>query len=500
MAALQAVAPGVLIRGLRKQYGETQALDGLDFTAAAGTVTGIAGPNGAGKSTLVKILAGEIPSDGGEVFIEGKPWTPQLGATDVAIVHQEPQLFPNLSVLDNLLVGRETVRARRPIAGAHEREVLARFGIEHFARQTLGSLSIGVQQRVEIVRALLRDTRVVLFDEPNSALTRDESDELFAMMHQLAAEGHSVILVTHRLGELVAHAAEVAVILDGRRAAVVSGGDLTEGNLARMITVTGGRPTREAHSGSAGPVVLTVRDWRHTKGVFGPTSLEVRAGEVIGIIGVEGSGGREFVRSIAGFEPAAGHLEFPGAELGSTGHAPTGYVSPDRRESLFFNFSVGENIISRLGEDIRAPFGLRSRSRSTTVATHWMERIHVKAARSSAWIGSLSGGNQQKVLIAAAMAPDPPALVLEEPTRGVDVGTRREIYSSLRAYAAGGKTVLIFVTEIPEAFEAADWLYVMANGRLSPALRVADFADEKALAAEVVRLELDDPRQKTDVN
>lgn len=489
MAALQATSTGVLVRGLRKQFGETQALDGLDIAAAAGRITGIAGPNGAGKSTLVRILAGEVRGDGGEVFVHGERWTPTLGATQFAVVHQEPQLFPNLTVLDNLLVGREGVRARRPAGGARERELLARFRIERFARQTLGSLSIGVQQRVEIVRAVAQDTEVVLFDEPNSALTREDSDELFAVMHQLASEGHSIILVSHRLADLTAHAAEVAVILDGRCSVILSGRDLTEENLARAITVTGGRSRSVAGPEPAGPVALAVRDWRHKKGVFGPVNAEVRAGEIVAITGLEGSGGREFVRSIAGFEPATGHLELAGAKAGGTARGVTGYVPPDRRAALFFNFSVGENIISRLADAIRAPLGLRSRRRSMAVAGHWIERVGVKTSGSSAWIGSLSGGNQQKVLLAAAMAPNPPILLLEEPTRGVDVGTKRDIYSFLRDYVADGRAVVMYCTEIPEVFEAADRLQVMVRGRLSPPLRVAGFPDEKALASEVLRLE-----------
>ena len=489
MSALQDANTGVIVRGLRKHFGETKALDGLDMSAAAGTITGIAGPNGAGKSTLVQILAGEIPADDGEVYVNGERWTPTLGATEIAVVHQEPHLFPNLTTLDNLLVGREGVRVRRPVAGAREHELLARFGIEQFSGTLLGSLTLGLQQRVEIVRALVREAQVVVFDEPNSALTADESLELFAAMHELADRGHAVILISHRLQDLVAHVAQTIVVLDGRCVAVLSGRDMTEHNLAQAITVTGHKAVSATREGSAGSVGFAVRDWRHAKGLFGPLDMEVRAGEIVAITGVEGSGGREFVRSIAGFEPATGHREVIGVTAGGVTRDLTGYIPPDRRAGLFFNFSVGENIVSRLTGPIRAPLGLRSRGRSTRAAKDWIERFHVRTSGPSALIGSLSGGNQQKVLIASAMAPNPLVLVLEEPTRGVDVGSKREIYSFLKEYVAGGGLVVAYCTEIPEVFEVADLVLVMTRGRLSAPLRVAGFSDEKALAAAVVRLQ-----------
>lgn len=478
---------GVEIRSLRKRFNETNALDGLDLTFPAGQVTGVAGPNGAGKSTMVRILAGELPPDSGDVIVDGSPWTPAIGATQVAVVHQEPQLFPNLTVLDNLLVGREGVRAAKPHAGVIERRLLEQFGIGSYGSRLLGSLPLGAQQRVEISRALARDARVVLFDEPNSALTADESAELFAAMHSLAASGHAVVLVSHRLEDLAKHARQVFVILDGRRSALLMGDELTEENLARAITITGGRARGESAERKIGGPGLTLHGWMHPRRRFGPLDLEVVSGEIVAITGVEGSGAREFVRSVAGFEPASGQIEV----LTKAGRLLTsqrsGYVPPDRRAALFFNFAVGNNIVSRLSSPISYG-GLKSERRARRIAQEWIERMRIKTSGTNAWIGALSGGNQQKVLIAAAMAPDPPVLVLEEPTRGVDIGSKRDIYSFLRTYVSAGAMVLLFCTEAPEVFEVADRVHVMARGKLSPGRTVADFHNEKDLAAAVALL------------
>lgn len=483
------VGRGVTVTALSKRYGETQALDGLSLAAESGQVVGIAGPNGAGKSTLVKILAGEVSADAGEIHVDGEPWSPALSAERVAIVHQEPLLFPNLTVADNLLVGREPGAPWRPRCGATETTLLQRFGILGLADRPLASVPLAVQQRVEIARALARDARVVLFDEPNSALTEEESAELFRTLHALAADGRAVIVVSHRLAELVAHAHLVHVILDGRVSETLSGDALTETRLAQAITVVGdGRRVGRATRGSSA-AGLHLRDWRHPRGVFGPTALSADLGEIVAVVGVEGSGAREFIRSIPGFEGASGTISVMDASGVGESTARTGYVPPDRRSALFFNFTVGENVVTRLDRAIRSGAGLHSRSRSMTAAREWISSLSIKTSGTNAWIGSLSGGNQQKVLIASAMAPRPPVLILEEPTRGVDIGSKRDIYAYLRRYADDGAVVILYCTEVPEVFAVADRLYVMSAGRLSPPLTITDFADEKALAAEVARLE-----------
>ena len=482
---------GLVIRALRKWYGDTRALDGLDIEARPGEILGIAGPNGAGKSTLIKILAGETRTDEGEIRLDGRPWDPASHRDRVAVVHQEPQLFPNLSVGENMMVGREGTRTQVRHLNEQERALMSDLAILEFADRPLGLVPLAIQQRVEIGRALARDARIFLFDEPNSALTQEESTDLFRRIHLLADAGKVVLLVSHRIAELAAHARRVALILDGICTAVLHGDALTqEGIAAGLVT---GQINREAeeqivvHLGEA-VSALQLTGWTHAKGEFEGIDLHVRAGEIIAIVGVEGSGARELVRSIAGFERGTGQIEIAG-RTGRASAAGTSLVSADRQTSLFSNLSIGENMVSRLSTDIAARGGTLRRGRMTQIAHALREQFRVKADSVHLPIRSLSGGNQQKVAIAAAIVKRPEVLVLEEPTRGVDIGSKGEIYRLMRAYAREGHAVIIYCTEVSEVFEAADLAYVVSEGRLSDPLVVMNAADVKELARTITRLE-----------
>lgn len=480
---------GIVVAGLRKHYGDTVALDGLDLVARPGEVLGVAGPNGAGKSTLVKILAGEVLADGGTVQLDGRPL--DTDAQDVAIVHQEPELFPNLTVGENLLVGREPGRFVPGTIGERELRVLAGLGIASSVDTLLGDLPLAVQQRTEIARALVRDRSVFLFDEPNSALTEEESDDLFSRIHRLAGEGHVVLLVSHRLSELAEHTDRVVVVIDGSVAVELSGSDLTKERIARELVVGGpgpgaGQPGETSRD--HGDVLLRLDGWTHPGERFRDISMVSRSGEITAVVGVEGSGARALVRSLAGLEPGTGDLVVAGHE-GGRAFDRVGFVGADRADSLFGNFSVGENIVARLTSEIAASSGLLDRDRMDRVAQAARERLAIKAETLGQPIGDLSGGNQQKVAIAAALVTNPRLVVLEEPTRGVDVGSKAEIYGHLRRYADEGNGVVMFCTEDTEVFEAADTVHVVNGGRLSRALTVADYPDVQSLAAELAQLE-----------
>jgi ABC-type sugar transport system ATPase subunit len=486
---------GIQIRALKKWYGDTHALDGLDLDAAEGEILGIAGPNGAGKSTLIRILAGETTQDSGEVLLDGAPWSPGTARHRVAVVHQEPQLFPNLTVRENLLVGREHWRLGPPAANPRDANLLTELAIAQFANWPLGSCTLAVQQKAEIARALAQDARVFLFDEPNSALTDEESDDLFRHMHQLADDRRVVILVSHRLAELVTHARRIAIIRDGRQRVVLEGDRVSQEAIARELVL--GQPVhdtatarRVAEAAVRAESAVAVANWSHREGAFEGIALEVRPSEILAFVGVEGSGARELIRSLAGLEHASGSIQIEGQREGEGVRSATAYVSADRRGSLFLNFGVHENIVSRLGRPlIAAASGLLAPGRMLKIATDFVARFMIKVNSVTQPIVSLSGGNQQKVAIAAAVARQPRLLVLEEPTRGVDVGSKREIYRILREFGADGHSVVIFCTEVPEVFEVADRLHVVSDGRLSAAVTVATFADVESLAAEITRLE-----------
>lgn len=480
---------GIRVSGLRKSYGETVALDGLDLEAAPGEVLGIAGPNGAGKSTFIKILAGEVEPDDGEVLIDGATWTPELGARTIAVVHQEPELFPNLTVAQNLLVGREESRLvmRRP--GQVELDLLADLQIAGHAGDQLGLTPLAVQQKTEIARALIHDARVVLFDEPNSALTEEESDEMFRRVRRLAETGHVVILVSHRLSELADNSDRVVVIVDGKVSVHLAGPDKTKERIARELVVGVDTSLEERRasvrrSESPDAVVLHLRNWSVRGSPIDGVEVMLPAGEVTAFVGVEGSGGRELVQSLAGIVSGDGDVVVGDADERG-GLTTAAFVAANRQDSLFGNLSVGENLVIRLGDQIAGPFGFLDRRAARRLAETGRTDLLIKAASVRQPIGDLSGGNQQKVAIGSAMMTQPRLLVLEEPTRGVDVGSKGEIYAQLHEYAAQGHAVAMFCTEDVEVFEAADVVYVVSRGSVSGAIAVSDFDDIEDLAVEL---------------
>jgi ABC-type sugar transport system ATPase subunit len=485
---------GIAIRDVHKRYGSTIALNGIDLDIRPGEVLGIAGPNGAGKSTLVRIIAGEEAPDSGTLSFDGRPWSPVADWHTVAVVHQEPQLFPNLTVAANVLVGRERSRLRVPRLGAADAAVMQALGIAPVAGRLLGDCSLATQQRTEIARAIARDARVFLFDEPNSALTDEESDELFREMAKIAATGRIVLLVTHRLGDLVEHAARVAIIRDGRVRAVLQGDELTEEAIARQLVVDSGADVSAKSVAAAGRAhgegaLAEISAWSHHGAAFRDVALAARPGEIVALMGVEGSGARELLRSLGGLERCSGTMTIAG-QSGEAADRLTAYVPATRLLSLYSNFSVGENLLVRLGRPEIAGFALalrRKRMRDYALAA--VQRFQVKAWSVAQGIRSLSGGNQQKVAIAQALHCRPRLLLLEEPTRGVDIRSKREIYRLLRDYVAEGNAVIMFCTEVLEVFEAADRAFVVAEGALSREIRVRDYDHVERLATDITRLE-----------
>jgi ABC-type sugar transport system ATPase subunit len=484
----------VRIRGLRKTYGNTRALDGIDLDLRSGEVLGIAGPNGAGKSTLMRILAGEEWADSGEIWIDDTPWT-EASADAVAVVHQEPQLFPNLTVSENLMVGREGTGFCNPRLGENERDLISALGLSVVASRTLGSCTLATQQRTEIAKALARQSTIFLFDEPNSALTPEDSYELFAEIHRLADEGRVVILVTHRLGDLVQHANRVAIVRDGRITTILDGEHLTEDAIAQQL-VLGAGFEREAdvhkRLRGAGQVAtsFSVGGWSQSDGAFSNVAMSIERGKIVGLLGVEGSGARELLRSFAGLEECDGSIEIEGAEGSEAIRRFTAYVPATRQESLYTNLSVGENLVIRLGqpEIADAGFFLMVR-RMRRFAKEAVKRFLVKTETTTQPIRSLSGGNQQKVAIAQALVRRPRLLALEEPTRGVDIGSKAEIYRILREFAQAGNVVVMFCTETLEVFEAVDRLHVVSDGNLSQPLFIDHYEEVEALAGDIALLE-----------
>jgi ABC-type sugar transport system ATPase subunit len=478
-------AEGLELSGISKRYGMTEALVGAELSAAPGEVLGIAGPNGAGKSTLVRIIGGEETADEGTARFDGVELDPERY---VAVVHQEAQLFPNMTVGQNLMVGREGGGVLRPRVGQQERAVLEHLRLGAVARRPVESCSLALQQRVEIARALSREARIFLFDEPNSALTDDESADLFREMRRLAENDCVVLLVSHRLNDLVQHCDRVAIMRGGQVRDVLAGAALSEDAIARALVVDVDPAQLKGDTARhPDPLVLQVCGWSSPEGVFRDVDFDLRAGSVTALTGVEGSGARELLRSLGGLERAAGSFELDGKPC-PPGHG-VAYVPATRRNSLFDNFDVGKNLVVRQTEEIAAGSIVLRKRRMRTLAEEEVRRFGVKTRSIFQGIRSLSGGNQQKVAIAAAIASKPRVLLLEEPTRGVDLGSRQEIYRLLSGLAQTGCAVLIFCTETTEVFDAADHVRVVSRGRLLEQIEVTHRRVED-LAAELTALEM----------
>ena len=476
---------GIRLEHLRKEYGDTIALEDLNLVAHPGEILGIAGPNGAGKSTMVKILASETNQTSGTITLNGAPWDPRVHKKQVAIVHQEPQLFANLTVAENILVGIEKSKYVRPKSSEVDQNLLDEVGLAQYAHRRLGSLPLAIQQRTEIAHALARSADVFLFDEPNSALTEEESGELFEWMHKLANEGKIVFLVSHRLSELAAHCDRVVVIIDGKAKVEIKKNELTEERISReLMTGVANKRASLAQAGKNTTNLLTVSDWKHVDEAFKPIELSIMQGEILAVIGVEGSGGREIVRSLGGFAPTTGEITMQGAK-GAAVTKQVAFVSGDRSSSLFTNFSVGENLYVRLENRIKTKLRTLSRSSARSIAESAKSEFLVRAASIDTPIRSLSGGNQQKVAIASALALRPQMIALEEPTRGVDISSKAEIYKLVREYVSQGNAAVFYCTEVSEVFDSSDRAAVVFDGKIKKILDVTKFNDAESLAEAI---------------
>lgn len=500
------------IERLEKRFGGTIALDGLSLRAAPGEIVGIAGPNGAGKSTLIHVLAGEILEDGGAIAIDGTPASFGERPRFVSVVHQELQLFPTLTVLENLLIGADGTRIFRPRPTAAIREVVREFGLASVANRPLDSCSLVVQQLTEIARAMLHRQRIILLDEPNSALTTAESDRLFKEVTRLREQGRTIILlVSHRLADLQRYCDRVLVVREGSVAAELVGPTLTTKNIAR--TIVGGLRSDEADrvaptaaatprpDGTAGtdeatttgngsnsvetptrdgPPIVSIREWTDRRGdAFRDVDLIVRSGEAVFITGQEDGGGRELLRSIAGLRAAMGTVDI----LPTPSSSSASYLPGSRASSLFPNLSVRANLCARLAPDtLGRRSGLLRRSLMTERAEFWVDHLEIRTATLGSSVGTLSGGTQQKVALGAALAARPRLLIVEEPTRGVDVRTREQIVETLRRWVGEGNAILGFSPELDEVFEIADTVRVAVSGRLTAAVAITPYLTLEGLA------------------
>lgn len=498
-------APAVAVSGVSKTYPGVRALSNVDFDILPGEVHVLLGENGAGKSTLVKILSGAVQPDAGVISFDGTvlrlPTPHAARAAGISTVHQELSLVPDLSVAQNIFLGREpalggSVLLRRASMDREARRLLRDMGLEVDPAVPVRRLSLAVRQVVEIVRAMSVRARVLILDEPTSSLSEQECEELFGRVRQVTADGVGVLYISHRLQELRRVADRVTVMRDGH---VVAPGLPATTPLSELIRLMVGRsladefPSRTAERGRP---VLQVRNLS-VPGRVDDVSFDVHAGEVLGIFGLVGAGRTELLRGIYGLEGiTGGRIERDGRPVGI--HNPReaiaariALVPEDRHgQGLVLPMSVGDNIcLSALAGCTRR--GLLSRMLTRQLAQRFMARLRIKAPGSRTGVLGLSGGNQQKVVIARALAAGPDVLLLDEPTRGVDVGAKAEIYELIGELTAEGKGVVVVSSEMLEVLGLADRILVMRKGGVSAELTRAEATQERLLEAALPAVEED---------
>jgi erythritol transport system ATP-binding protein len=488
-----------------KVYGGTHALRGVDFEVRRGHVTALIGENGAGKSTLMKILAGVETPTTGTIELDGEPvqFRSPTEAVEhgVAIIHQELNLCPNLSIADNVFVGRELRRGGFVDFAAQRRataDLLAHLEEPIDPSTLVGDLRLGQQQLVEIARALSEDARVLIMDEPTSALSAAEVHVLFRVIRELTARGVSIIYISHHLDECLEIADRAVILRDGN---VVAQAPMAEVDLGWIVTQMVGREESALYAPmphDPGEPLLEITDLivadpdsperLAVRGV----SLTVHVGEVVGLYGLMGAGRTEMLEALAGRNKVlGGSVVLDGADLT---HASVGeridaglvLVPEDRqRDGLVQSLSVGRNMsLAAIDRFVHGAFVRRRDERKAVEETGL--QVRVKSAGQDAPIGSLSGGNQQKVVIGRALLTQPRVLVLDEPTRGIDVGAKADIFALMAAQARTGTGVLFATSEVGEVLHACDRIVVLARGRVAAVLDPREVDREKLMAASDV--------------
>ncbi len=479
------------VRHLSKRFAATQALDDVSLKFRAGTVHAVVGENGAGKSTLVNLIGGVHLPDRGEVLLEGEPVrfrSPHDAmARGIGFVHQEIALCPHISVAENVFMAQLEGRRWIDFSRLHARaaELLGQFEAHVDPRAAVGELSVSQQQVVEIVKALTMNCKVIIFDEPTAALTEPEAERLFRIIEALRARGLAIIYISHRLAEIFRICDEVTVLRDGRFIATSPAAEVTQQQLVgRMV----GRELADIYppkAGAPGATVLEV-EGLSCDGRFRGVSFSVRAGEILGFAGLVGSGRTEVARTVCGIlRKTAGTVRVGGEILNAQTYRDAirrgvVYLTEDRKtEGLFLEMSLAANL-SVLDLEAVAARTLIDHGAEDALAERAMGQMAIKAAGPGAKVGSLSGGNQQKVLIAKLLTVAPRVLFMDEPTRGIDVGAKAHIYQTLRGLAGRGLAVVVISSELPEVIGLCDRVVVMNEGRVRGTLE-RDAIDERTI-------------------
>ena len=490
--------PLLELEGVRKAYGGVEVLGGVDLEADAGEVLAIAGANGAGKTTLIKILSGAVELDGGEVRVDGAPVRLRAPrdahALGIRTVYQELSLVPQLSVAENLLLGKLPT-ARQLIdwraVNARARDLLERAGFGGMdVRQPAARLSVARRQMVEIAKALAGEPRILILDEPSAVLAGDDLERVFTLIRSLRERGTLVIYISHRLEEVMEIADRITVIRDGSVVQTVTPEATDPNELVRLMA---GRRLERVYPdrGASGGGTLLEVSGLSRDGVFEDVSFSVAHGEIVGMFGLVGSGRTEVARCLFGADaPAAGRLRIDGRDVRLRSpqeaiEAGVAFVTEDRaRDGLVLKLPMRDNALLASMRTARR-YGLLSRSREHGLVDAQVKRLDIRPPRPEILARHLSGGNQQKLVLAKWLLTQPRLLILDEPTRGVDMATRVELYRMFAQLTADGIGVLLVSSDLSEVLGVSDRILVMRDGRLQGAFRGRETSEEQLLACAV---------------
>ena len=482
------------MKGIDKSFGSNQVLKDAGFVLNDGEIHALMGENGAGKSTLMKILTGVYTRDAGTVLVDGKEVcykNPQEAEkAGIVFIYQEINSLFDLTVEENLFMGKEITKGfgivDRKAMRAKAQEVMDRMGVSIPVDAVMGELSVGQQQMVEICKALMADAKVLIMDEPTAALTESETEGLFRVINALREKGVSIVYISHRMEEIFALCDRITILRDGQYIGTRFIKDINMDDVVQMMIgrEIGERfPKRDC---AIGDEVLRVEGLSHQK-IFKDVSFTVHAGEVLGVAGLMGAGRTEIMQAIFGNLPTvAGKIYINGKEkaIRNPRHAikaGIGFITEDRKtEGLLLEKSIAENIeICNFGKT--ANMGVRSKSKRAKLVQQGIEDFHIKCFDPEHECGNLSGGNQQKVVLAKWVATDPKILILDEPTRGVDIGAKKEIYSVINDLAAKGVAVVMVSSELPEVLGMSDRIMVVHEGHVTGIIDAATADQAKVM-------------------
>ena len=490
---MPSTAPCLEVRSLSKRFTGVRALHQVSLTLGCGEVLAVIGENGAGKSTLMKILAGVQEPDSGEILIEGRTVrVDSVRAAEhlgIALIHQELNLADNLDVASNIFLGREPRRGcfvDRGRVREESRKFLDQVGLDCSPRTLVSTLSLGRQQLVEIAKALSTNARVLIMDEPTSSLSQHETEQLYRVVKELRSRGVSIVYISHRLGEVKELADRVVVLRDGENAGELQRDEINHDAMVKLMV--GRELTRHARASfGSGEVLLEARDLRTPANPTHPLNFSLKPGEIVGVAGLVGAGRTELLRVLFGIDRAVGgEIRVAGAPVEMRSpmdaiRAGLALVPEDRKQQgVILEMAVGQNTtLASLRRD--ANRGFLNRPREAELAGQMTKRMNVKTPSLAQFVQYLSGGNQQKVALAKWLAMEPKVLLLDEPTRGIDVGAKQEIYRLMEELADRGVGILFVSSEMEEVLRMSDRTLVMCRGRITGDLPREELSEEAVM-------------------